>query len=217
MLHSKIIPLLNSQGLIGSQGKISLSLLNMEVEVSTKDVIGSLLQDWFGNWMTGNGIEWTTGPHAQSWPDFILSNGEHLEFKAFDGSAGPNFDLANFDAFTRSLLTNPERLDTEHLIFEYELNPGGVVIVTNFWAKKIWEMTGPSQKNILNLQVKQGVPINIRPKNWRTASPNVSFFGSRLEFVRALEMALTRFYPDRYQGWFNSVQAEYRRVTGGSL
>ena len=217
MLHSRILPLLNSQGLIGSQGQIRLSLLNIEVQVSTKDVIGSLLQDWFGNWMTVNGIVWTAGPHAQSWPDFILSNGEHLEFKAFDGLAGPNFDLANFDAFTRSLLENPERLDTEHLIFEYVLNPGGVVIVTNYWSKKIWEMTGPSQENILRLQVKQGVPINIRPKNWRTKNPKVTFFRTRSEFVQALDQALNRFYPNRYQEWFNSVQSEYKKKTGNCL
>jgi len=198
------------------QGKLSFNLLNIEIGISTKDVIGGVLQDWFGHWMSKNGITWRPGPHAQSWPDFILSNDEHLEFKAFDGSASPNFDLANFDAFTRSLLTNPERLDTDHLIFEYQLYSGGVVVVTNFWVKKIWEMTGPSDTNILNLQVKQNIPNNIRPKNWRT-SRNVSFFKNRLEFVSSLSQALSYFYPSRHPNWFNLVQENYLRKTGNNL
>ncbi|WP_180169983.1 NgoBV family restriction endonuclease, partial [Acinetobacter sp. YH01011] len=127
ILRTTIFPLLQSQQLIGSSGAISFNLLGVNVNVATKDVIGGLLQDWFGNWMTINNIGWQPGPHAQSWPDFILSDGSHLEFKAFDGTASPNFDLANFDAFTRSLLTEPERLDTDHLVFEYELFVGGIV------------------------------------------------------------------------------------------
>jgi len=217
MLRSQIIPLLDVQGLRGSQGLITFNLLGISVKISTKDVIGGLLQDWFGNWMSSNGISWTPGQHAQSWPDFILGGGVHLEFKAFDGSASPNFDLANFDAFTRSLLDNPERLDTDHLVFEYVLNPGGVVVVTNYWVKKIWEMTGPSKTNILNLQVKQSVPTNIRPKNWRNTRSSVDFFGTRLEFVQALAEALDRFYPERYVGWFDLVRSGYMSKTGQHL
>lgn len=137
MLYTQIIPLLQAQNLIGSSGVISFNLLGVNVHVSTKDVIGGLLQDWFGNWMTVNGFSWQPGPNAQSWPDFILGDGTHLEFKAFDGTASPNFDLANFDAFTRSLLTEPERLDTDHLVFEYFLQAGGVVTINNIWVKNL--------------------------------------------------------------------------------
>lgn len=217
ILRTTIFPLLQSQQLIGSSGAISFNLLGVNVNVATKDVIGGLLQDWFGNWMTINNIVWQPGPHAQSWPDFILSDGSHLEFKAFDGTASPNFDLANFDAFTRSLLTEPERLDTDHLVFEYELFAGGIVRINNIWIKKIWEMAGPSTKNILNLQVKQGVPVNIRPKNWRTNSSRVTFFGQRLDFVLALDQALQYFYPARYPNWLNTVQSNYLARTGHAL
>ncbi|WP_180169985.1 NgoBV family restriction endonuclease, partial [Acinetobacter sp. YH01011] len=129
----------------------------------------------------------------------------------------PNFDLANFDAFTRSLLTEPERLDTDHLVFEYELFVGGIVRINNIWIKKIWEMAGPSTTNILNLQVKQGVPVNIRPKNWRTNSSRVTFFGQRLDFVIALDQALQHFYPARYPTWLNTVQSNYLARTGHAL
>lgn len=216
MLRTQIVPLLQTQQLIGSSGNISFNLLGVNVYVSTKDVIGGLLQDWFGNWMTANNIGWKPGPNAQSWPDFILADGTDLEFKAFDGTASPNFDLANFDAFTRSILTEPERLDTDHLIFEYRLS-AGVVTVTNFWVKKIWEMTGPSSKNILNLQVKQNVPTNIRPKNWRSNGSKVTFFTQRRDFVVSLDQALLRFYPQRHPNWLNTVETEYSRKTGNTL
>jgi len=217
MLYTQIIPLLQAQNLIGSSGVISFNLLGVNVHVSTKDVIGGLLQDWFGNWMTVNGFSWQPGPNAQSWPDFILGDGTHLEFKAFDGTASPNFDLANFDAFTRSLLTEPERLDTDHLVFEYFLQTGGVVTINNIWVKKIWEMAGPSDTNILNLQVKQGVPVNIRPKNWRSNSPRITFFGQRLDFVIALDQALQHFYPNRHVNWLTTVQQNYLIRTGQVL
>ena len=138
-------------------------------------------------------------------------------FKAFDGTASPNFDLANFDAFTRSLLTEPERLDTDHLVFEYFLQAGGVVTINNIWVKKIWEMAGPSDTNILNLQVKQGVPVNIRPKNWRSNSPRITFFGQRLDFVIALDQALQHFYPNRHINWLATVQQNYLIRTGQVL
>lgn len=217
MLRTQILPLLQAQQLIHTPGNISFNLLGVNVYVSTKDVIGGLLQDWFGNWMSANNIGWNPGPNAQSWPDFILADGTHLEFKAFDGTANPNFDLANFDAFTRSILTEPERLDTDHLIFEYTLTAGGIVTVTNFWVKKIWEMTGPSTTNILNLQVKQNVPINIRPKNWRSNGQRVTFFSQRRDFVIALDQALLRFYPQRHPHWFTTVEQNYLQNTGQVL
>lgn len=218
MLETKIIPLLKEQGLTSGQGNMSFNFLGIDIKITTKDVVGGVLQDWFSHWMTENNIAWQTGPHAQSWPDFILSNGEHLELKTFDGEASPNFDLANFDSYTRSLLTNPERLDTNHLVLEYTLDMNsGTIKINKFWSKKIWEMTGPSDTNILNLQVKQNVPSNIRPKNWRSESNRIEFFNSRLEFVTALSEALSRFYPDRHTNWLNDVQRKYQEVTGNPL
>ncbi|MFZ1342289.1 hypothetical protein [Thiothrix eikelboomii] len=38
------------------------------------------------------------------------------------GSSGQvRFDLANFDAYTRALLTHPDRLDANHRVFAYRL------------------------------------------------------------------------------------------------
>ena len=85
----------------------------------------------------------------------------------------------------------------------------------DFWVKKIWEMAGSSDTNILNLQVKQNIPVNIRPKNWR--SPRVELFETRREFVVALNAALQRFHPSRHPNWLNDVCSDYQRKTGQVL
>lgn len=211
----QITQLLREQNVCSQTGEITFHFMGQNIPVVTKDVIGGVLQDWFGNWLKENHISWdNTGVHSQSWPDFILENGEHLEFKVFDADASPNFDLANFDAYTRSLLTHSERLDTNHLIFAYQIM-GNKVKIVDFWVKKIWEMAGPSDTNILNLQVKQNVPVNIRPKNFR--SSKVPVFTTRRDFVLALNLALQRFYPNRHPNWFNDVCLDYQNKTGQLL
>ncbi|WP_304335183.1 NgoBV family restriction endonuclease [Conchiformibius steedae] len=215
MIIQQIIHLLRQQNICSQTGEITFHFMEQNIPVITKDIIGGVLQDWFGNWLRNNNIYWNnTGIHTQSWPDFILDNNEHLEFKTFDSTTSPNFDLANFDAYTRSLLTNSERLDTNHLIFAYHLI-GSQVHITDFYVKKIWEMTGPSVTNILNLQVKQGIPYNIRPKKWY--SPKVELFQTRRDFVIALDQALQRFHPDKYPDWFTRVCSDYHSKTQNNL
>lgn len=217
MLKTIILPLLNKQNIKGSSGVLTFEFNNTKILLSTKDIIGGVLQEWFGFWMTNNNIYWEPGPHSQLWPDFILGDKKHLEFKSFDGTANPNFDLANFDSYTRSLLSYPERIDTEHLIFEYTLLYNGSVKINDFYVKKIWEMTGPSKSNILTLQVKQGLPQNIRPKNFCSHSGNIEFFKTRKDFVMALDAALCKFHPCKYANWFDLVAAEYFKKTNQYL
>ena len=61
--------------------------------------------------------------NTQEFPDFIIHNedfDELLEVKCFTDS--PNFDVANFSAYCRSLVTKAKRLNSKYLIFEYEQN-----------------------------------------------------------------------------------------------
>lgn len=163
--------------------------------------------------MLKNKIIFTKPENTQEPPDFFLENGEHLEVKVFNSDATPRFDIANFDTYTRLLLQHPERLDAHHLIFGYS-SENGLFRITDFWVKKIWEMTGSSEKNILTLQVKQQIPVNIRPKDWRT---NSAVFTSRRNFVTALDLALKKFYPERYRNWFTQVEQAYQDKIGNSL
>lgn len=90
-------------------------------------------------------------------------------------------------------------------------------MIVDFWMKYIWEMTGPSPTNILELQVKQGSPINIRPKNWRNAKNKV--FANRKDFMVALNDSITKFNrQDRFGGnWLNKVSKDYQVLTGQDL
>lgn len=93
-------------------------------------------------------INFSKPKNTQEPPDFYLSDGSHLEVKTFNYAANPSFDVANFDAYTRSLLVHPDRLDVNHLIFGYAFESASIKIV-DFWVKKAWEITGSSKQNIL--------------------------------------------------------------------
>jgi hypothetical protein len=75
-------------------------------------------------------------------------------------------------------------------------------------------MAGASDRNHLSLQVKQGEPVNIRPKDWRNRDNS---FANRSAFVAALDAAIQHFYPERTPQWLNDVTREYQQQTGNSL
>ncbi len=209
--------LIIDEGIIGQTGTITFNFAGFNTTVYSKDVIGNTIQDWFGFWLRSHGLVWNAGIHSQSWPDFILDDGSHLEVKAFNSLASPNFDIANFDAFVRSLWDGDvHRLDTPHLVFSYLFNESnGVITIDNFWLKNMWELTGPSPTNILSLQVKQNQPINIRPKNWR--NPNLGLFSNRQQFVLALSQAVSRYRSAEFPNWYSVVDSHYRNEFDISL
>ena len=213
----EIIRLLFLQEVQLQRGKINFSLANITFTVESKDVIGGILQEWFENWMKNNNIVFSKKANSQEWPDFTLANQILLEIKSFNNANAPGFDIANFDAYARSLLENPQRLDSDYLIFGY-VTKDKYISIHEIWHKKVWEITGPSEKNLLTLQVKQNVPTNIRPKDWR--KKNDRHFKCRRDFVVALSNALKKFKtkigvenPD----WLEKVEASYLQITGQIL
>ena len=58
--------LINQQNLIGSLGRTTFSMSNLSIVVTTKDIIGNIIQEWFSKWMQDQGIEVHGGPHTQS-------------------------------------------------------------------------------------------------------------------------------------------------------
>ena len=215
MNAKQIFQLLLDEEIKSKRGNLTFSLAGIEFPVESRDIVGGVLQEWFEKFLLSKQIFVAKPSNTQDWPDFILSNGDHLEIKAFNHDASPGFDIANFDAYTRSLIHHPERLDTEHIIFSYVSNAAGISVI-DFWLKKAWQMTGPSAKNFLNLQVKQDVPVNIRPKDWRGAG---ELFTNRKDFVIALGEAMNHFHPERYQNpdWAEMVSSAYLRTTGQQL
>lgn len=215
MTPQQIYNLLHTKSITSQIGNLTFNLAGASFSVQTKDVVGAILQEWLENFLLMNNVQFTKPANTQDWPDLLLlPQNEDLEVKAFNNIKSPSFDIANFDAYTRSLLEYPERLDTEHIIFAYESN-GSTIQVKDFWLKKAWQMTGPSDTNYLNLQVKQNLPTNIRPKNWRNNS--VITFNTRRDFVVQLNNALIHFHPGRYQNWFQQVESEYQQKVGQPL
>lgn len=163
--------------------------------------------------MTSKNISWSPPQNSQSWPDFTLIKNTHLEVKCFNAEESPGFDIANFGSYVTSLLSVPERLDDDYIIFGYKFD-GRNLSIADYWIKNVWELTGPSDTHFLNLQVKKGQVYNIRPKNWRGAG---TIFNNRREFVIALSKAVEKFGYGQTNKWLTAVEAKYFAATGARL
>lgn len=87
------------------------NLKDYGITVEQNNVVGNILEEWLGKWMTSNGI---THRHneRQSSPDFWLNpdnlETDWLEVKPFTGS--PNFDIAAFRSFINLVISKPWKL-----------------------------------------------------------------------------------------------------------
>jgi type II restriction enzyme len=193
------------------------------VKVRSKDVVGRVLEDWLGQWMTDNDIIYSERDNSQLPPDYYLSktpdDSEMLEIKAFDKERSAAFDIADFKSFAGDILETPERLDAHYLIFEYKAEDGKVSI-TNTWLKRVWELAGHAGKYPLRLQVKRGEIHKIRPVTWYSDRRTYDPFASREEFLRAInETLLTHdsLDADAYEAWLDTFAQRYTDATGRSL
>ncbi|OHB03087.1 MAG: hypothetical protein A2920_00280 [Candidatus Zambryskibacteria bacterium RIFCSPLOWO2_01_FULL_43_17] len=212
---------LKQDGIVGAEGEIGFDLLGVTVSVSDKSAVGTLLQEWLGQWMTANKIYHRSHQNSQMPPDFFLSKSDEidlLEVKTFDFIKSPNFDVANFDAYVRDLKDKSFRLDADYLILGYTLN-NGVIKVNNIWLRKVWEITCPSKGYTLKTQVKQGKIYNIRPYNFKSMSKGFQPFKDRLGFVTAIRETLAKHTNDRLKAdeWFKDVEKSYKKFSGASL
>ena len=205
--------LLKEKGIIGAQGSIRLELLDTEVNVNDKSAAGNLIQEWLGQWMTLNGVYHRVDTNSQIFPDYYLGENNQtdlLEVKTFDYVKSPNFDVAQFDAYVRSLRDQAYKLDADYLILGYSLS-NGVLKINDIWLKKIWEITCPSEQFAVKTQVKQGKIHNIRPYNFKTMSRGFQPFESRIAFVKAIRNTLADYShntidPDE---WLEAVGSGY--------
>jgi len=174
--------------------------------------------------MNDNNLYYRIKDNTQEFPDFLLdendSNTENLlEVKAFINS--PNFDVANFTAYARSLRTHAYRLDAKYLIFEYGLSPenNGAIFIKNIWLKNVWEICCSSDRSPVKLQWKQGDPVNIRPATWYSNRAKFQPFENKLEFVEALYQVIrmSRLDQNIQNDWLNTVKTNYQETTNSSL
>ena len=208
--------------LVGQKGRITFKLKDITVEIETKDTIGSLIQEWLKEWMKSEKIDFEENQNSQTFPDIFLNTKDKkkglLEIKTFDFDRGPGFDLANFDSYSNSLLTNSYRLDSDYLILAYQMS-GSVITIKDVWLKKIWELAGASSTYPIKVQEKKNVIYNIRPIIWFSERSKFGAFKSKEEFLKALNE--TRYqYPKTHHDnahWLNKVIKNYKEHTGSNL
>lgn len=220
MSAKKLYRDLIADGIIGATGETNFELHGLKTLVRDSSIVGNVIQEWLQAFMESKNIPFRVKPNSQEFPDFLMNTNNDqidlIEVKCFKKS--PNFDVANFLAYCRSLTTAPYRLDADYLIIKYEENDTGIVI-TDIWLKKVWEICSASERSPLKIQWKQSVPFNIRPSTWYAKKPKYSSFKTRLEFVTAVKKVLdtSSIGGGLQKGWITTVKYLYKKQTGRDL
>lgn len=216
MSAKKLLKALQDENIVGSKGSTTFTLAGVTTVVNDNSVVGNLIQEWLAAFMRKHGIEFRSASNTQKFPDFLLAENQKtdlLEVKCFTKS--PNFDVANLAAYCRSLLTEAYRLDADYLIFKYKPNSNGIEI-TDIWLRKVWQITGASEKASVKVQWKQKQPYNIRPATWDSRRAQYPAFESRLDFIKALHsLQNTQTFADK--NWLKEVAKNYKYHTGKEL
>ncbi len=218
-LYSKLV---DDYKIIGEIGVINFTLKNFTISIETKDTVGNLLQEWLKSWMKHENIDFVENTNSQTFPDFHLDvdnkkNGL-LEVKSFDWDRGPGFDLANFDSYCNSLLENAFRIDSDYLIFSYQM-VGSQITIKNVWLKKIWELSCPSSTYPIKVQEKKQIIYNLRPSVWFSERSKFKPFSSKEDFLSALNETRYQYPQTRHANghWLTKVLKNYETHTGISL
>ncbi len=184
--------LIQEDRILELQGQIRFFFGDVDIIVRQKDVVGNIVQEWLQGWFDKRGIDYAPSENTQMPPDFFLNPGDRtknlLEVKAFNRSASPGFDIADFRMYAEEIIDKPYMLDVDYLIFGYDMSDGGVVTIKDLWLKKVWQITRRMEGWAVNLQVKQGVVHKIRPGVWYSTRPgNIPMFRCLEDFISAIE------------------------------
>ncbi len=184
--------LVNEDKILELQGQIKFFFGDVDIIVKQRDVVGNIIQEWLQGWLDKRGIEYAPSENTQMPPDFFLNPDDRtkdlLEVKAFNRSASPGFDIADFRMYEEEIIDKPYMLDVDYLIFGYDMSDDGFVTVKDLWIKKVWQITRRMDNWSLNLQVKQGVVHKIRPGVWYSNRPgNIPMFTCLEDFISAIE------------------------------
>nr|WP_318660846.1 NgoBV family restriction endonuclease [uncultured Treponema sp.] len=216
--------LLDEDKLLEIEGQIKFFLGDVDIIVKQKDVVGNIIQEWLQGWMDKRGIEYALNDNTQMPPDFFLNPKDKttdlLEVKAFNRSASPGFDIADFRMYEEEIIEKPYMLNVDYLIFGYDMSDDGVVTIKNLWLKKVWEITRRMEGWSINLQVKQGVVHKIRPGVWYSERPgNIPMFKTMEHFIAAIEEAVYQ-NPKTHESaatWKKNFIDSYRKFYGVNL
>ncbi|MBR4436025.1 MAG: NgoBV family restriction endonuclease [Clostridia bacterium] len=216
--------LVNEDKILELQGQIKFFFGDVDIIVKQKDVVGNIIQEWLQGWLDKRGIEYAPSENTQMPPDFFLNPDDRtkdlLEVKAFNRSASPGFDIADFRMYEEEIIEKPYMLDVDYLIFGYDMSDNGVVTVKDLWIKKVWEITRRMDGWAINLQVKQGVVHKIRPGVWySTKTGNIPMFACLEDFISAIEETVYQ-NPKTHDSaatWKKKFVSSYERYYGKKL
>lgn len=191
--------------------------------VKNRDVVGNILQEWVGEWLRKERVEFLTNPNTQMPPDFYLDANDKtrslLEVKSFNYDANPGFDIADFTMYQNEVKTKPWVLDSDYLIFGYTMSDDGVVRIKKLWLKKFWEITSRMDNFPLKVQRKKNVIHKIRPSNFQSEKIQYKNFMSKEDFLSALEEAVYR-NPSTHNlagTWKNEFVENYKKHYGQAI
>lgn len=174
----EIITLLDEANIKNSIGRITITFNELPVKLKQRDTVGNALQEWLCAFLDSKDIYYRPNI-GQTFPDFYFSEENNVnlcEMKSFYGSA--NFDVANYRSYITSILEKPYRLNSDYIIFKYNMDDEGNISVLDYWCKKVWEITGPAENYDLKCQRKRGQIVNIRPITWYSERAAYPAFGS---------------------------------------
>lgn len=197
----------------GRTGQITINFAGRTHVYTGNDVIGNCLQEWLPNWFAFLGVTIEPGEGTQVFPDFVAQFGTNrydIEVKAWNINNAPAFDLANFHSFIESTYEHPEKINARYFILGYKPLTDGFsqgFTVEKVFLKQIWQITSPSRKYPINLQVKRDNPYAIRPCNFNHHTSKT--FTSKLDFLKAIRDAFILFpntvIPCTPDEWFDKV------------
>lgn len=125
--------LIHEDRILDLQGRIRFFFGDVDIIVKQKDVVGNIIQEWLQGWFDKRGIEYAPSENTQMPPDFFLNPDDRttglLEVKAFNRSASPGFDIADFRMYEEEIINKPYMLDVDYLIFGYDMSDDGIVTV----------------------------------------------------------------------------------------
>ena len=207
-----------------TDGQIKFFLGEVSIIVKQKDVVGNIMQEWMQGWLEHNEVEYAVNTNTQMPPDFFLNTENKktdlLEVKAFNRSASPGFDIADFRMYVDEIVDKPHMLHVDYLIFGYDMSSDGIVTIKDIWLKKVWQITRRMKDWPINLQVKDKVVHKIRPATWYSSSrTDYSVFSTLEDFVSAIEETVYR-NPDtrdRAGTWLSRFLENYRKHFGVDL
>lgn len=206
------------------KGQIRFFLGDVDIVVKQKDVVGNIIQEWLQGWLDKRGIEYALNDNTQMPPDFFLSpddlTSSLLEVKAFNRSASPGFDIADFRMYAEELIEKPYMLNVDYLIFGYDMSGDGLVTIKDLWLKKVWEITRRMADWPINLQVKSNVVHKIRPGVWYSNKRNnIPMFTCKEHFLSAIEETVYKNPKTRESAarWKNDFIKQYRGFYGEDI